>query len=389
MPRLPWKPIAAAAFCAALPPPALHAALAAAAGSLFEAAPFVLLAELLGSPRLRALGAFAVLAGCGCRGRLPGALSLPAAALCWLAFGPAVALGRVGAALALILTRRARGAGRCHEGADEPAPDALAELAALAVTAAVASVAAGALGAGAATLHASGPAGSALAFAAGVALGAVVPCATAGVASAAALAGPLPSAAAGLLASAGLLGLGLPPAPRAAARETRFASVLLAAALAALAWRGPSGLVSPRLVPAVAAAAVMAALGCRKRTTALKRGAALAPALMAGALLAGSPQPAYRTDAAGLPGAFPGARLSFAGTALRAGNATLVERFAIACCRIDASPVAIALDRRLAVAQGEWVTVDGVVARGAGGALVLQTSAWRRTPRPADPFLYR
>jgi len=397
MPRPLWKPLAVAISLAALPPPVLHAALAAAAGTLFEAAPFVLVAEAATGPSRRLVPAFAALAGCGCAGgRLPGALSLAATALAWLAFGPAVALGRLAAGLAIaVIARR-------HEPvrADAAAPragEAIEELAALVPPAFGASLAAQALTAHAAALHAGGVAGNCLAFGAGLLLGTVVPCATAGVAIAAALAGPLPPAAWGLLVTAGLLGL---TPTRGAQRDhrtraaqgaprNRVASLLLAAALTALALRGPSGLVSPRLLPLALPAAALAMLRLRAGGASAASGAALAPALMAGALLAGSPAPLYRVDATEAAVAFPGARLAFTGVALAAGRATVVERFAIACCRIDASPVSVTLDTRLLVPDGTWLTVEGTIVRAPGGGPVLHTSAWRRAQQPADPFIYR
>ncbi len=458
MPRPLWKPLAVAISLAALPPPVLHAALAATAGTLFEAAPFVLVAEAATGPSLRLVPAFAELAGCGCGGgRLPGALSLPATALAWLAFGPAVALGRLAAGLARAVfaarldeparrdgSARRRGPARTHAAAPRSG-EAFTELAALVPPAFGASLAAQALTVHAAALHAGGAAGDCVAFGAGLLLGAVVPCATAGVAIAAALAVPLPHAAAGLLVTAGLLGFrptrgahghdqtGAAPdhdrtraahgahashadatrPARGAATRNHAASLMLAAALAALAVRGPSGLVSPRLLPLALPAAALAVIRLRARRespgsgaafvpgsgaafvrgsgAAFVRGssAALIPALMAGALVAGVPSPPYRLDATEAAAAFPGSRLSFTGVALTAGRATVVERFAIACCRIDATPVSVTLDRRLSVPDGVWVTVQGTVARAPAGGLVLRPSGWQRVPRPADPFMYR
>jgi hypothetical protein len=385
MPRPLWKPLAFALAAAALPPPVLHAALAATAGTLFEAAPFVLLAEAAGTRR-RAFPAFAALAGCGCGGRVPGALSLPATALAWLAFGPAVALARLAAGLAwYAVTARRHRAGA--DQAARPAGDAFADLSALVAPAFAASLAAQALAAHAASVRADGLAGAALTFGAGIALGAVAPCATAGVAIAAALAGSLPAAAAGLLVSAGLLRLR--PAHHGSARATRAASFLLAGALIALALRGPSGLVNPRVLPLFAPAAALALLRPRARTASPAAGVALVPALMAGALLAGSPPPVYRLDASEAAFGFPGSRLAFTGVALADGPATLVERFAIACCRLDASAVSVTLNRRIAVPDGTWLTVQGTVERDPSGAMVLRTSRWRRVPPPADPFIYR
>jgi hypothetical protein len=173
---------------------------------------------------------------------------------------------------------------------------------------------------------------------------------------------------------------------------------MLAVALVALALRGPSGLVTPRLLPLALPAAALAALPAprprARNASPLASGTfvpllTFVPVLMLGALLAGSPPPDYRLDATEAASAFPGSRLTFTGVALAAGPATVVERFAITCCRIDASPLTVTLDRRLAVPDGAWLTVDGTVERGPGGRAVLRTRSWRRVPRPADPFVYR
>jgi len=416
-PSLRWMAIALAA--GALPGPLLHAALAACAGTLFEAAPFLLAAELLPSPAGRCISE---LAGCGCGREIPGALSLPATALCWLAFGPAVALARFAAALlVLAMQRRAlpprqgRAAPAATHGRAAPAPpaeaDTLGELAGLATVSAPAALAAQALAAHAQVLSALPLATPAL-FAAGLVIGALGPCATAGIAVAAALAGPAPPAAAGILAVAGLrvgrAGLREPLAgprvkpaglrlahvgnvagePTGDRGDARFASLLLAAALGALGWLGPSGLVNPRLVPLDAAAAILALCG-RRRTSRLGPGAAGVPALMLVALVAGSPVPGYLVDATDLASAAPGERLAFVGTAHAVGATTILQRFAITCCRVDASPIAVRLDRRLPVPAGDWVRANGTLVRAVDGTLELRPSDWRRIAAPADPFTYR
>lgn len=109
MPR-PRKPFAAwiavAIVCLAASPATRTAAIAAAAATLFEATPFVLAAALIPRGRLTPLLA---LLGCGCGRSGPGALGLPAFGICWLAFGPAVAIARAAAAVALRFAPRAFG----------------------------------------------------------------------------------------------------------------------------------------------------------------------------------------------------------------------------------------------------------------------------------------
>jgi uncharacterized membrane protein YcgQ (UPF0703/DUF1980 family) len=117
-------------------------------------------------------------------------------------------------------------------------------------------------------------------------------------------------------------------------------------------------------------------------------GAVLVPAIVLGALLAGAPPPPYVATATELGDAFPGERLAFTGVAERRASVTVLERFAITCCRVDASPVSVRLAAPLAVANGSWIEAHGTLERGAVG-LVLRTATWRRIRAPADAFVYR
>jgi len=391
MPRLRWKPsppIALAVLCLALPPPALHVALAAAAGTLFEAAPFVLLGELVPA---RGLGRLIRLAGCGCGGELPGALAIPALALTWFAFGPLVALARTAGAFALVairsrLCRPSHAQRTAERGCGS---DAFAELGALVPSAIAAGLGAQIIAAHAAALDGM-PLRTAFLVCTGLLLGGVMPCATAGIAIAAALAHPLAPAAAGILATTGLVS----PfrfEPRVGARGgARFARVTLGFALAALVVRGPSGLISPRLVPFDALGALLALCGAlRLRRQADVRGGFAIPLTMLAALVAGSPEPSYTIDATALDAASPGERLTFTGAAHGAAGATTLVRFAITCCRIDAAPIAVRLDRALPVPAGTWIAASGTLVRSGDATLVLRPITWRRIAPPADPFLYR
>jgi hypothetical protein len=380
-PSVPWQALVAIAL--AVPPAGLHAALASAAGTLFEAAPFVLAAEVLPARRLAALEG----AGCGCGRRgIPGAVSLPATALCWLAFGPWVALARFAAGVVL-----ARWKGRPGKGARSPdgsERDPLAALVRLVVPAILASLAAQTIAAHAAGLRSAWPP---LLFLGGACLGVLVPCATAGVAIAAGFAQPLPLTAAGMLVTAGLVTLRARPACRpvaaAVTRHAGCASGLLALALAAIVWRGPSGLVSPRLLPLDAMGAALALAGIGRRRTR----AAAAPLLgiaLGCALAAGYAVPPDVASETTLGAAYPGERIDFTGVAHATGSGTTLERFAIACCRLDATPVAVRLTQRVALPDGRWVTVRGIVIR-KGSALLVRPDWWRPVPAPADPFVYR
>ena len=403
MPRPRMRPdaalwLAAALGCAALGPAALHAALAAAAGTLFEAIPFVLAAEL--APRRLAF--LTVVAGCGCGRRMPGALSLPATALCWIAFGPLVALARLGAGLTLLQLRpRAEREAEADpkravrpERSERQVSDALAELPTLGLSAAVAVTLTGALGGAAAHLGTTLPMRAAL-FAVGCLLGAVAPCATAAVAIAAALVSKLPAVAAGVLTSGGLVTLAGSTARFAERRQlaTSFdansalwSRIGLALALGTLFLRGASGFVNPRLLPFAGAGAVLALLGARRPTR--SRTVVLVPIVLLAALATGSPEPSESANATRLDDAYPGERLIFTGRAHRSDAATVLERTIITCCRADASDIALRLSTRLRTADGTWITATGILARSNDG-IVLQAASWHAIAPPADPFLYR
>jgi hypothetical protein len=375
---VPWP--ALVLIGAAVPPAALHAALDAAAGTLLEAAPFVLTAEVLPRRFAAALES----GGCGCGRRIAGALSLPAAALCWFAFGPWIALARFAAGLALLRARRGK-----SDGAAEAAvmPDAFAELRGLVLPAMAASLLAQALGAHATRLQGTW---QPLVVCAGACLGAFVPCATAGVALAAGLAPTLPAAAGGILATAGFVtwrAAFIPGRHAGVPGRARLASVALGLALAALVWRGPSGLVNPRLLPLDALGAAVALAGAARRRTSL-RGAPLLGAGLACAMLGGSAIPPGVASETTLAGAYPGQRITFTGIANDAGGRTTVQRFAIACCRLDATPVAARLTRRLAGTDGRWIALQGSLVRD-GSALLVRPERWQFVPAPADPFVYR
>ncbi|MDQ2908106.1 MAG: hypothetical protein M3R44_02010 [Candidatus Eremiobacteraeota bacterium] len=390
--------------CAALGPDVLHAALAAAAGTLFEAAPFLLAAELA-PRRVRAL---LPLAGCGCRGPVPGAVSVAATALCWLTFGPAIALARLAAGLALFtFFDHAPGSAQAQG-------DAVEELLMLAPSAALAVTVSGALSAAAPGLMAA-PLGATVALLGGLAIGASAPCATAAVAIAAALAPHLAPAAAGVLMTGGLVRLRW---PLLRADHLRVAThvhgehqsagfrsalrVALAGALGMLVRGGAAGFVSPRLLPLAAVGAVFALVAAGRVVVRARRAqrpesecgdpkrraAALVPAIMLAALLSGSPVPAGVAQATQLADAYPGERLSFAGPVHRSGVTSVIERYQITCCRADASPVVVRLTSELPVADGTWIAASGILQRSEHG-LELRAKHWQRATAPADPFIYR
>jgi hypothetical protein len=382
--------VAALAGAALGGPGIVVAAGAAAAGSLFEAAPFAIAAQLLrrGGRWERYLRPAIGLAGCGCAGgRVPGALALPAVALCALTFGPLVAGARALAAVGSWWFFRRHASRDTIAGCrrDDAPDDLFAQLALLGASAFVASLAVAALAATGTRLP------PLVLFAAGAFAGALVPCATAGVAIAAAFAHATPAASAGALCTAGLLSLPLTPSGRCATppalRPVPLSSALLAIALGSLVLRGPSGLVSPRLTIPLALAALCAVrhVGVWR---ACGRAGIVVPGVMLAMLFVRAPVPVYRADPGELRDAFPGERLAFTGVVRHAGSATLLVRYAIACCRIDAAPVAVTLDRNLAAPDGTWIAARGTVVRGDDDRTRLHVEASRAMVPPADPFMY-
>ncbi|MBV8531967.1 MAG: hypothetical protein JO104_11670 [Candidatus Eremiobacteraeota bacterium] len=361
-------------------PDALRRALAASASILFEAAPFLLasvaLARLL--QRRDILEYF----GCGC-GSGPSARSVPAAIAAWLVFGAPVAIARYLAALLATRTLyRCAGTDGHHPGRPTQLLDELAV------------VLPSALLAGAAMQLSALFDPARLSPIANVALGAALgftaaPCGIGAVAIGAALRVRAPLTAAAFLCVAGIIDV------RALARTARvgpghdaFGYALLAAALGIVAARHGDFLVNPvmsiALAPCAGVAAVCA-LAYRRRSAPSAR---IAPVLMLVGALVGAPPPQYRATETTLTELFAGERLTFMGTLVRGARTSAVARYAITCCRADAAPVAIRLDRTPPYPDGTWLRVDGLV-ENAGGDLRLVTRRVERVAPPTDPFIYR
>jgi hypothetical protein len=379
---IPWLLLLA---LAALPGDGARALLAAVAGTLFEAAPFVAVAAVVPRP----FGRLVALAGCGCgRGGVPGALAPVAVGLCWVTFGPAVAIGRAFAGIAAGLAFRRFRAPTAHRDVHG---DAFDELAAVAICAAVSYGLFAMFPAVAATAPGS------LAF--GLIAGVVAPCATAGIALASASAPHAPLAAAAILATSGIvphIRIRRPKPATGNSRDVgdhrgRFAMLAIAAALGIIAWSGPKGLVHPRLLPLDALGAVAAlALGFRGTRSARPARAIAIAASMLAALALGSPQPQVTSAEATLADGYAGEPARFTGVAYaeRGSAGTRLVRFAITCCRIDAHAIALPLDRRLHVRDGTWIAARGILRR-SDGTLVLRPSEWHTIVQPSDPFTYQ
>ncbi|MGP6192624.1 MAG: hypothetical protein ACLPSH_21785 [Vulcanimicrobiaceae bacterium] len=386
--------LAVAGVLAIVTPATLQGALASAAGTMFEATPFVLAAHLLRGTSLRWLVG---MASCGCVRGVPGALSLPATALCWLSFGPWVALARLAAGVLLAM----RSGPSRHDGEMGAGP--LDELLVIGSGAALASLVVEAL-----RLPGSSYIAPALAIVAGLVtggfVGVLLPCTSAAIAIAAALRSAVPAASLAVLLTAGLTTPGLaatgltasarstraPTSPRSSGRpqgKGHFALALLAAACGGLALHGGAGLVSPHFVPVVAAAVPLAVV-CGRSARAATPSSWFVPAGLLAALALGSPPPSYVATETTLGDAFPGERITFTGVSYRSGSSTILQRFVITCCRADAVPVAVCTQQPLPVPDGTWLLANGKIVWSAAGP-ELAVLRWQRLSPPEDPFSYR
>jgi hypothetical protein len=362
-------------------PGAADAVLAAAAGALVESAPFLLAGAVAARFAGRHAGWIAY-AGCGC-GQGPSARSLPAAAATWLVFGPAVALARLAAGIAVARLGRGRFPAGC---AGHGEPGLLTGLSAVLPAALAAGVLSQAL-----PLLQGGRIPPVLQAAAGAALGFAAPCALGTVALAGSLRAHAMPAAAALLCVAGIADL------RALRRfhahegpaHDAFAYALLAVALGIVALRHGDALVHPALAFVVGACAVgTALLAIVHRTRSHPRLRAAPAFMLLGALIA-APPPAYRATETTLADLFAGERLRFTGRLTEDGRNAALVRYAITCCRADASPVVVRLLRSPHAAPGTWLYAAGTIAPSPNGDLRLNATKLHPVAPPTDPFIYR
>jgi hypothetical protein len=371
---------AALALATLSSPGGIRSALAASASALVEATPF-LFASMALSLLLKGRCRAADYLGCGC-GTGPSARSLPATAATWLLFGPYVALARFGAAsiAGRIISRSVT---HCSaDGAREARP--LDQLAAV-LPAAVLAGAAAQFGA----LFDSGHR-SAIESALGGALFGFIaaPCGIGAVAVAGALRERDPVAAAGFLCVAGIVDLrAMRGRSHGNGGADVFAYLMLAAALGIVASRHGDALVHPAFASPLALCAIAAM--CLALVTGRQRraGVRVAPAVMLAGALLGAPPPRYNATETTMRDLFAGERLSFTGTLVRRSGTGAIVRYAITCCRADASPIAVRLEHTPPYETGTWLHADGVV-EDRNGAMQLQVQHIQRVAPPADPFVY-
>lgn len=172
------------------------------------------------------------------------------------------------------------------------------------------------------------------------------------------------------------------------ARHDALAYGLAAAACALVAAKHGGGLVHPRLAlllwPCAAACAVFAYRYRAHACAALR----IAPAIMIAGTILAAPPPAYHATETTLSDAFPGERIDFTGMLTRTGTTVTLVRYAITCCRADAAPIVIRLERSAPLATHGWVHAQGVLVTGASG-LSLRVASLTPIAAPADPFIYR
>jgi hypothetical protein len=214
------------------------------------------------------------------------------------------------------------------------------------------------------------------------------PCGIGAVAVAGALRERDPVAAAGFLCIAGIVDLrALRGRSHGSGGADALAYFVLAIALGIVATRHGDALVHPAfvvpLVLSAIAATCLAFISRRQRRASVR----IAPAVMLAGALLGAPPPRYVATETTMRDLFAGERLSFTGTLVRASRTSAIVRYAITCCRADAAPIAVRLERPPPFAAGTWLRVDGVIEE-RDGATQLHAQQIQRVAEPHDPFLY-
>ncbi len=110
--------------------------------------------------------------------------------------------------------------------------------------------------------------------------------------------------------------------------------------------------------------------------------------MMSATIVFGAPAPPYHATATSLADAFAGEPIDFIGVLVRNAGVTAITRYAITCCRADATPVTIRLDRDVRFESGAWIEAHGTLVA-SDDALRLHATRVDAVRPPADPFLYR
>ncbi|MGC2130911.1 MAG: hypothetical protein WA629_12545, partial [Candidatus Aquilonibacter sp.] len=224
-------------------------------------------------------------------------------------------------------------------------------------------------------------------FVSGALLGVVAsPCALGGIALAASLHVTAPLAATGVLCTAGIVpNVWRRHAPGALHDPWAYGALAFSCALVAA--RHGDALVHPRMtIPLALTALVCLHLAWHFRTRRARAPRWIAFAAFA-AVVIGAPTPAYHATETTLADGFAGERVDFTGVAVTEHGESALVRYAITCCRADAAPVALALDRNLAAVGGRWLRASGTLQDDRSG-LRLHVDALTPVTPPADPFVY-
>lgn len=368
---------------ATIPTPSLAGALASAAGALFEATPYIiggaLLARLIGRDWLVAY------LGCGC-GHGPSGRSLPAALATYFVFGPVVAVLRLIAATFVACATHSHATRNCahrHPHARSSIVDELATL--------VPSMLLAGLVLQLAPLAALQHTGIAVQLAVGAALGFVAaPCALGAVAIASALHTQAPTSCVAFLCVAGIADLRTwnTLSQRIGRGHDALANAILAVALAIVAYRAGDALVHPALAPFLGISSIVVLIWFIRERSARNPSARVAPAIMLAGALITAPAPTYTATETTLGNAFPNEPLRFTGVVVRDGATTALVRYAITCCRADATPVVVRLVGNVMYPARTWLAVDGKLVR-SHNELRLAAQRIKAIAPPADPFVYR
>ncbi len=201
--------------------------------------------------------------------------------------------------------------------------------------------------------------------------------------------GTLPATAAGFLCVAGIADLRVwtRSANDGAGLHDALGYMIAALACALAAARGGAGLVHPAIAAALWPCAIAcASFACKYRDRRSIR-LRIAPAIMLAGVILCAPPPQYHATETSLDQAFAGEPMDFTGLATQTGSATTLVRFAITCCRADAAPVVVRLERSAPWLRG-WIRAQGVLVQAPDG-LRLHVRRIERIAPPADPFVYR
>ncbi len=369
-----WPALAVAIALVAIAPQAVMAIGASTVSVLLESLPYLAVATALSPFVGRYAHALVAYAGCGC-GAGPSARSIPAAVAAGTVFGAPIAVARV-----LVASLAARIV-PVREHMHSNLLGELVHLVPAALLAAEMMQIVPML-----PLHGLHPAALWLA---GALLGLVAsPCALGGVALAASLRASAPLAALGILCTAGVIPTRLRFHSDKEPHDS-LAYLLVAIACGLIAARHGGTFVHPRMtLPLVLCAVYCAVMAVRFRAAAARSTPRLAAAVALAVVVIGAPQPIYHASETTLADAFAGERVDFTGVAVTDRARSALVRYAITCCRADAAPVSLVVDRDLSHLSGHWMQARGTIEND-DGALRLHVAELTPIAPPLDPFAYR